>query len=173
MGRDFTPKELYYAEKEISKQSKRSYFDLMEGMTVTVDGKTSPVYSPEVLQVCKQYPILGRLVNPPEFVEAHSALSKISGGLDILAQKEKELSLYISTGIHKRNSVVVSWFEGRLDPSFYYGERNEELFLASLQEEAAARQNSPLTERIQDAKTQSVPQSTGKDGPKKAPGQGR
>lgn len=67
----------------------------------------------------------------------YEALSKFEGGLDLLRKKDDELDLYIKTGEGDRDSYLIKWFEGKLDPCFYYAEHNHELFFEKMLAEAA------------------------------------
>lgn len=133
MSRDLTPHQFYELEKYNIQQGHGSIMDMMEHMTITYNGETSPAYSPNSLEHRKQYPLLGRLYN--RFDELYSALSQLNGGLEVLANHERELEAYIQTGAGDRNSALIRWFEGELDQSFYYSEHNDELFLSSVRDE--------------------------------------
>lgn len=130
MSRDFTPKQSLEAEKYTGV----SLWDIMEGSTFTVDGKSKPFYTAEQIMVRKNYPLLGKLVN--KFEELYARLSEVKGGLDILQEKDAQLAQFIETGKGDADSYLIKWFEGRLDAWFYYSEWNEKLFCDGLIQEA-------------------------------------
>lgn len=134
MSRDFTPKETYYVEQTQIKEGYGSLWDFMKNTTFTFNGKSWPLHSEEEIELRKQYPILGKLLN--KFEKVYDSLSQIPGGLDVLVRCDKEIGLYVETGQGEKNSSVIKWFEGTLDEGFYYGERNEELFLEYMEEES-------------------------------------
>ena len=76
---------------------------------------------------------MGRLFDP--YDKLYSFLSKVDGGLELLERHEKELDAYIQTGQGNPESTVIQWFEGKLDPNFYYGEINNEMLFSFIQEE--------------------------------------
>lgn len=134
MGRDLTPREMYLMEQQIIAGGLGSLWDFMEHLTVTYDGVTGPRYSPDDIAKRKQNPLLGRLFEP--YDKLYSFLSQVPGGLDLLKRYEKELNDYIKAGQGDPNSPRIQWYEGKLDPNFYYRENNNALFLASVQDEA-------------------------------------
>lgn len=129
MSRDFTPKESLAAEKYTG----FSMFDMMEHTVLSYKGEEKPLYTPEQISLRKQFPLFGKLVN--RFESLFFPLSKIEGGEEFLREKEKELEKWIENGKGDYNSYLIKWFEGDLDPNFYYSERNEEMFIEEMLEE--------------------------------------
>lgn len=134
MSRDFTPKQIYLVEQWQIKEGSGSLWDFMKNTTISYDGKTFPMHSEEDITQRMQYPLLGKLFN--NFKKAFDSLSSVPNGLNVLERCDKELDLYINGGNGDAASPVIKWFEGKLDECFYYGERNEELFLEYMLEEA-------------------------------------
>ena len=130
MSRDFTPREVIVVEKCTGV----SYFNFMSTTVICCNGKEEPLYTPEAIALRKQFPLFGKLVNRFELL--YNPLSEIEGGIDFLKEKERELKTYIEVEKGDLNSYLVKWFEGELDPNFYYSERNEELFREKVIEEA-------------------------------------
>ena len=139
MSRDWTPREMYLVEKHNIKTGHGSWWDFMENSTWVINGKTLPMCTPETIAHRREYPCLGRLFE--EYDELYSFLSQLPGGLDLLGRYDKTLSDYIETGVGDKNSFLIRWFEGELDEHFYYRERNDELFLEAIREEAASLSN--------------------------------
>ena len=99
------------------------------------NGEEWPLCTPEELEVRKQYPHLGKLLQ--NFQELYDALARLEGGLDLLRKKDEELFLYIEKGEGDRDSYLIKWFEGELDPCFHYAEYNHKLFCDELIAEAS------------------------------------
>lgn len=133
MSRDFTPKELYLFEQHVLKNKGVSLLDTMKGTTFTHNGETTRLYSDESIANREKFPFIGRLFN--RFDSLYSFLSHVDGGLDLLAQKEAELTAYIETGKGDKTSSVLQWFEGELDSHFHYSTINDERFLSSIHDE--------------------------------------
>lgn len=133
MSRDLTPRELYSLERTNIQNGNGSLWDFMENISFSYEGKTTPLYSSESIASRKKYPLLGRLYN--DFDQIYYYLSQIENGLKLLDRYEKELNAYITTGAGNRNSFLIQWFEGKLDPDFYYSAHNDDLFFASVQDE--------------------------------------
>lgn len=133
MSRDLTPKELYLFEQYNVQHGGGSLWDMMKNTTVTYNGQTGPMHSEESLAARAQYPLLGRLFN--RFDSLHSFLSQVENGLEILSRHEKDLDTYIRTGQGDKDSSLIRWFEGTLDEGFHYSDRNDALFMASVQDE--------------------------------------
>lgn len=148
MGRDLTPVEYFYLN-ERNKGRGHSAFDVMESTCWKINGVSHPLHSKEEMALRRQYPLFGYLLNT--FPKTHEALSKVPGGLDLLKNREEELSVYIKTGAGDRDSAMIKWFEGELDSSFYYSERNEEMFVESLMDDAKALARKPLDAQISSA----------------------
>lgn len=148
MSRDLTPVQ-YYLLSEHNKDKGLSAFDVMEGTSWVINGVSHPLHSKEEMNLRRQYPLFGYLLNT--FLDVHDSLSKIPGGLAFLKKKEDELSSYIQSSVGDHNSPMIKWFEGELDPNFYYSERNEELFVEFLIENAKAVSRQPLDSLITSA----------------------
>lgn len=130
MGRDFTPRDIIAAEKYTG----ISFFDFMATTVMCVEGKEKQLYPAEEIALRKQFPLFGKLVN--RFESLYDPLSKIEGGIRFLKEKEKELEIYLETEKGNLESYLVKWFNGELDPNFYYSEYNEELFVKEMLKEA-------------------------------------
>ena len=133
MSRDFTPREVLIMEKH----TKISVFDFMSTTVIQYNGKEEPLYTSEAIALRKQFPLFGKLINRFELL--YNPLSEVNGGIEFLKEKEKELKVYIEAEKGDLKSYLVRWFDGELDPNFYYSERNEELFVEKVIEEAKKR----------------------------------
>lgn len=152
MGRDWAPIEHYLSEQW---QIKRGYGDLfafLEGLKfVSADGEKVIINPSEEMAIRRQFPQLGRLLMD-DFIALHDRLSLISGGIDFLHKKDDELAdligamkiskdkTHYSVNVDDKNfdsdSYLVKWFTGRLDEYFYYSDRNNELFVECMLDEA-------------------------------------
>lgn len=133
MSRDFTPRDVITAEKYTG----ISFFEFMNTTIIRANGKEEPLYTPEAIALRKRFPLFGKLVNRFELL--YNPLSEIEGGIEFLKEKEKELETYIETESGNPESYLVKWFNGELDPNFYYSEYNEELFIKEMLKEAKAK----------------------------------
>lgn len=138
MSRDWTPREMYEAERKLIEMGQGDVFDFMRGMEVSYGGESKGrMYSDEMMAVLEQFPVLGKYLQG--FYQLYQRLSRYENGVAFLQEKDAELAEYIETGNHEIGSYLVRWFEGELDECFYYRERNDELFVECLCEEAMER----------------------------------
>jgi hypothetical protein len=137
MSRDLTPRQTLVMEKYTG----FSVFDMMEHTTLLYKGEEQPLYTPEQISLRKQFPLFGKLIN--NFESLFFPLSKIEGGEEFLREKEKELEKWIEKEEGDYNSYLIKWFEGELDPNFYYSERNEEMFIDEMVREAGETAKKP------------------------------
>lgn len=133
MSRDWTPRELYEFEKFSIKVGHGSLWDFMKTTTLTINGETFPMVSEESISRRQDFPLLGRLFE--EYDKLYSFLVQVNGGLELLRRHEEELDAYITTGQGAKGSPLIKWFEGELDPRFYYRETNDAMLLAHVQDE--------------------------------------
>lgn len=133
MSRDWTPRELYTVEESNIRNGRGSLWDYMKGATWHINGETFPLCSEETIARRQEYPLLGRLCG--SYDRLYSFLSQVKGGMELLARYEKELDTYIKTGQGDKDSPLLRWFEGRLVSHFHYREPNDDLFMASVQDE--------------------------------------
>lgn len=154
MSRDWAPIEHYLSEQWQIKKGYGDLFAFLEGLKfVSVDGKEEIINPPEEMAIRRQFPQLGRLLMD-HFMELHERLSKIPGGIEFLHKKDNELADLIGamkiskTGSHyvvnvddkdlDADSYLVKWFTGSLDEHFYRCERNHELFVECIINDAMA-----------------------------------
>lgn len=130
MSRDFTPREMLGFEAYVMKQGGGNLFEQMKGTSYTFNGATRPLHSAEEMAIREQYPALGKLYRL--FPALYKSLSRISGGLDLLKQRDNELSVYVSNGTGREDSYLIKWFNGELDEGFYSDERNNSLFAEAI-----------------------------------------
>ena len=164
MSRDWTPHEHYAVNKYHEEHGGPTAWDIYEHTVVHMGNETFAYCEKEELALRKQFPLFGFLLNT--FPEVHKSLSGIPGGVDLLKKREEELSAYIETGTGDKSSALIRWFEGKLDPCFYYSEHNEELFRETLLEDAKAASKLPLDAVISDASSR-LGESVSQDAPPK------
>lgn len=138
MGRDWAPYEHYLSEQHQIKMGYGDLFDFLESLKMEYNGKSEVCCTPEEMTIRRQFPQLGRLMMNHSFMELYEKLSKIEGGLDLLHKRDDELATVIENKGHGCNesSYLVKWFAGKLDDHFYYSERNDQLFVECMLEEA-------------------------------------
>lgn len=134
MSRDFTPRQNLATEEYTG----ISLWDFMEHTILSYNGEEAPLYDAEEVALRKSYPLLGKLVN--KFTDLYTSLTNIDGGLDVLRDKDNELAMYIEQGKGNFTSYLVKWFEGELDPNFYYSEWNEKMFIEEMIKEARGKE---------------------------------
>lgn len=134
MSRDFTPRE----HLEVEKHFGYSIWSFLESAKFSYEGEEWLMCEPAEIKARKQYPLLGKLLNR-QFVPLFESLSSVEGGLELLKEKDEELSLYVEKGEGDTNSYLIRWFEGNLDTNFYYSERNHEMFCEEMVKEARNR----------------------------------
>lgn len=153
MSRDFTPKELYYFEQYMLKNNGMSILEVMKNTTVSYDGEVHPFRSAESISHCEEFPLLGSLLN--DFDSLYIPLSKSDFGFEFLRTSEDALREYISSGIGETSSLLIQWFEGKLDKNFYYSGHNEKLFVEGtldLFKSLISEKKLSLESKISDAK---------------------
>lgn len=133
MSRDLTPKEIYMVDLYMMKENELSYLEFLQSSALIVNDEVKPLYTEEEISRRKPFPILCQLTN---FDSLYLELSAISGGLEMLRRHEDNLQTYCMSGKGDITSPDIRWFEGMLDPPFYYREPNDAAFFQLIQEEA-------------------------------------
>lgn len=145
MGKDFTPKQTleslrFFCQQRLSNPSApttEDIFSFFGGFKVTDENGDRPFFSEEELRQRKEFPYLGILVD--DFPKLYASLSAIPEGLTYLAEQEAQLKECIEEGKGDKDSLLIRWYEGNLDPAFYYSEHNEDLLLGHMLETAKCR----------------------------------
>lgn len=123
MSRDWTPREQLAAEVILEG---RTWLDVSRGMTITHNGKEFPMCPAEYCDFLEQFNYLKRVG-----YDAVYPLYIRYGGkcFSVIQEIEEALTQYIENGVRIK-SWVCDWFDGKLDPGFYYSAHNNECFLA-------------------------------------------
>ena len=137
MSRDFTPCDMYMADKQFDGNIRNvNYVQI-------VDGKRIPIPKNEILKT--QFPETYFLFESGlKKLSEHENFCEVATNVEeILVSLEKELETgnidehcinanedFLNASIE---DVTKSWFFGKLDPDFYYRERNNDLFLEYLE----------------------------------------
>lgn len=137
MSKDLTPREFLMFEDFSIAKGGISIWEMYETTIMHYGDETWPMCPPEELAKRKGYPLLGKLLH--QFAELYDKLAEIVGGLEFLRQKDAELAEYVNEGKGDRDSYLIRWFEGELDPCFYYSEYNDELFHEHILAEATEK----------------------------------
>lgn len=183
MSRDWTPKELFYADKMMEKQYGKALRDAkftinIQGVEETIfehDGELNKLF-PEFSFLFNKFDKLAEWISdlPVErditfvYVEANLSLlennqpltdENILNKMNEICGDEKHFysDYYLEEMIDviKMNALpphaIQQWYEGELDPSFYYNERNNEMLYEMVVDCAYA-----LDEFVK-SKSQSIP----------------
>ena len=137
MGRDFTPKEHYYANKflngELSKNKISLNFNGESKIIHDPDSELGQTY-PNMYFLCQS--VLENLIQnniPREKIQDIENTIKIVIGNDEMGIDTKYWGEQQDT--KEPLKTVSKWFHGNLDSNFYYNEQNNELFLRFIKEE--------------------------------------
>lgn len=135
MSRDFTPKEAYAFSVWMEENHHESYWDTIRSLRQSdaETGASMPVYTEYEIQIMQKCPILGMLF--PFYFDVFNE----EYGLQVMSEIDEKLSAYINTGTGDTNAFYIKWYEGKLDKSFYYAERNNQLMLEELEREIDER----------------------------------
>lgn len=146
MSRDWAPFEHYLSEKEHIKAGRGDLFAFLENLTFHyADGRKEVLNPPEEMAIRRQFPMLGKLLMD-DFMELHGRLSRIDGGIDFLHRKDDELARFVETRQTDEENYLIKWFLGKLDEHFYYSDRNNEMFLECMLNEAMVLNREPYDE---------------------------
>lgn len=130
MSRDLTPREQYLVSTKLDP----SYFMLNVKIKYGPTDEEKDLYTEEEKQVLLHYPIFGRAA--PELLlslkkEGNSDPEKMNV---LLHNIEEDLNSYSKGITVEIDSTLQKWFDGKLDPLFYYREKNDQLFKDHLME---------------------------------------
>lgn len=132
MSRDFTPRDLYMADRFLAE--KGTPLRKTE-ITLTYDGKDMGTINKAQLELQKKFPNLGFLFErlpdvyqPGKFSkeETDAFLAGIEDMLTALVERDCETGKAPDT---EPPEPLRKWFHGELDTNFYYHETNDALFL--------------------------------------------
>ena len=134
MSRDFTPRERYM----VSMKMDPSYFMLNIKVKYGPADEEKSLFSEEEKQVILHYPIFGRAA-PELLLSLKKEGEKDPEKMNVLLYTvEDDLKTY-GDGIDEMKDEIdptlKKWFDGKLDPSFYYREDNDRLFKDHLMEQ--------------------------------------
>lgn len=133
--------------------------EFMKGLSWVQDGKKTPMYSKEYIEICEKFTYLGKLFD--RFPRLYEEVCNYQAGEKVLNRIEAELKEYIEHAKGDEESFVIKWFHGELDEGFYYRERNDEMFHEKVLEmvkekETELNKNKSLDEKITGA-TDKIP----------------
>lgn len=156
MSRDLAPFEAYLVEQQQIKEGHGSFWDMVKTLELHLVGKEPErVYSDEEIALRRRFPFIGRFLFN-DFPKLFGQLSEIEGGIDFLHAKDLELAAFLEAskvtesgpnsfvlkvddvGIDM-DSYLMKWFAGKLDESFHYSERNNQLFMEEMVKEAVLK----------------------------------
>ncbi len=141
MSRDWTPKQLYLVDKHLNGNLRE------QKITWELNGETYVIHDPEG-EMEKAFPNLTFLGNDivkslkekckiTFIYDVESCLTGITELLDSFNNSNRDIAdSEIETHMKKSywvlGKLIRDWFEGKLDPDFYYNERNNEIFIEKL-----------------------------------------
>lgn len=128
MSRDWTPKELYYADKKFHFRDQK--FTMIDSNGNKIDigpGKEDKDKFPNLSFLGEGVLNLMREANltDEEIQMFEKELKTIVGNEDIGIPA----SNWIRADVSEALRLTAQWFEGKLDPAFYYRERNDEVYV--------------------------------------------
>lgn len=136
MSRDWTPREHYLVEQHNIREGRGDKWHFLSHLVYVPIGKEPVrIVSDEEIALRKQFPVLGKFLE--DFTELYDRLSGYENGIAFLQRKDAELAEYIASDNFNSDSYLFRWFEGKLDDRFYYSERNNELLVEYICEEAS------------------------------------
>lgn len=123
MSRDWTPREMIEVDRCYFKN--KPFLEIAKNTVFTDSkGNESPLLSEEEYHICKKCKYLGSLLLS-EFAGLYQSLES----KDVLLDYEEILRKYIEEGIGDTEEPVIKWFNGKLDPNFYYNEINNRMLI--------------------------------------------
>lgn len=130
MSRDLTPREQYLVSTKLDP----SYFMLNVKVKYGPADEEKSLFSEKEKQVILHYPIFGR-VAPELLLSLKKEGEKDPEKMNVLLHNiEEDLNSYSKGIAVEIDSTLQKWFDGKLDPSFYYREKNDQLFKDHLME---------------------------------------
>lgn len=127
MSRDWTPKELYYADKQ---------FDFRNQNITMIDSKGNEIAIGPSKEDKSKFPNLSFLGEGVLTLMREAKLTDEE--IQIFEKKLKTVvdnedagipaSNWIRADVSEALRLTAQWFEGKLDPAFYYRERNDEVY---------------------------------------------
>jgi hypothetical protein len=143
MSRDWTPKQLYLVDKQMNNKLRN------QTITLELNGETTIIHDPNG-EMEKAFPnltfiggdVFKRLKEKSsvEFIyDVESVLTAITELLDSYGIPAREIAdsdieANVKESLWQLAKLVRDWFEGKLDPGFYYNELNNAIFLEKLLE---------------------------------------
>lgn len=130
MSKDWTPCELYHADKFAVSQGWPSYRTLSPTIFDTETGEQVPVISQAEMEARKPFKEISFLFSD-WYVLYMSIDAKIRDEVfhyvdDILVQVINDYELNLHPSVSKHYQIIKKWYLGKLDPGFYYNNRNNE-----------------------------------------------
>ena len=120
MGRSFTPSELLAAEFVLNG---KTWADVASTLTIQLGNEPpKPMYTEQEIEIIRKYNFLGRTYQD-DLIRLYA-----QGYEKELLIVENEIQSFIENNGPMDDSVISRWFYGKLDPTFYYEKRNNELF---------------------------------------------
>ena len=141
MSRDWTPKQLYLVDKQMDNELRK------RTITLEFNGEITVIHDPEG-EMEKTFPnltflggdIFKKIKDKCEvtFVyDVEAALTEIIRLTDNHPANDvsdSDIESCIKEGWWQLAKLTRDWFEGKLDPGFYYNEQNNEAFIEKLLE---------------------------------------
>lgn len=119
MSRDWTPRELHMADEYCFKETGEYMHD--RKIVLVLNGKET-----DERMDCMKYPDLYEKFPNLSFLWGADYVKKYQ--TQNLAYVEEQLSLIVSGNItNDTDKTILRWYNGELDPHFYYREENDEI----------------------------------------------
>lgn len=137
MSKDWTPQQHYFADLYMQKEYNSNMREEFLNMKVSFNGKEEPFYTEEDKIILKKYKELGflfsrNLLSLYERTKEHPirrnrVLNEIEEQLNVLIDCDKKDGLSCEYPFDV-SSALIKWYQGELDPNFYYNQRNNRVF---------------------------------------------
>lgn len=134
MSRDWTPRDKYHIEQWYKETNGVSFMDIVRTTKwIPSDGNAPvPLLSEEELAHHREFPLFSMLFS--RFETLYQECLKQENGILFLTKKQQELDLITkdTSPDPDNGSYLCKWYLGKLDPNFYYSDKNDQMFLAEL-----------------------------------------
>lgn len=135
MSKDWTPRQLFLVDRYLQKEKGNGFRNILETTTVSFNGETSPYFTEREIESRKLFPEFSFLFNGytrlwEDFSEHPEIRADIFKKVEetLLAIEKSEVEEEMFSFGTRLQEMTFRWFDGKLDPCFYYSTYNDEAF---------------------------------------------